>query len=96
MSHFVELGLVALVFAWLTAGFIPDQARHDFDRLVRAAGGSLSHTPTFPDTYIQMSSGTAGCYRTFTSQRPGSFVWASVWLPGRGTSTLSLHRVKAP
>jgi hypothetical protein len=53
IATFTGIGL--LVFAWLTAGFIPDQARHDFDRLVRAAGGSLSHTPTFPDTYIQMS-----------------------------------------
>jgi hypothetical protein len=48
-------GIGVLIFAWLTAGFIPNQGRSDFDRLVRASGGQLSHTPTFPDTYIQLS-----------------------------------------
>ena len=52
-ATFTGIGL--LIFAWVTAGFIPNQGRSDFDRLVRASGGQLSHTPTFPDTYIQLS-----------------------------------------
>jgi hypothetical protein len=48
------IGMVVLVFAWVTAGFIPNQARSDFDRLVNASGGAMTHTPTFPDTYIQL------------------------------------------
>jgi hypothetical protein len=52
VATFTGIGL--LILAWVTAGLIPNQSRHDFDRLVRAAGGQLSHTPTFPDTYIQL------------------------------------------
>jgi hypothetical protein len=48
-------GIGLLVLAWISAAFIPSQAQKDFDRLVRAAGGSMSHTPNFPDTYKQMS-----------------------------------------
>lgn len=48
-------GIELLAFAWMSAAFIPSQAAKDFDRLVNAAGGSMSHTPSFPDTYRQMS-----------------------------------------
>ena len=50
---FIGIGL--LVLAWVSAAFVPSQAQKDFDRLVRARGGYLSHTPNFPDTYKQMS-----------------------------------------
>ncbi len=48
-------GIGLLVFAWVSAAFIPAQANKDFDGLVRAAGGQMSHTPGFPDAYKQMS-----------------------------------------
>lgn len=50
---FIGVGLLAL--AWVAAAFIPSEAQKDFDRLVQASGGSMSHTANFPDTYKQMS-----------------------------------------
>jgi hypothetical protein len=50
---FIGAGL--LILAWVSAASIPSQAQKDFDTLVQAAGGSLAHTPNFPDTYKQLS-----------------------------------------
>lgn len=48
------IGIALLVFAWVSAAFIPNQARSDFDRLVRESGGSLSTPGEYVGTYQQM------------------------------------------
>jgi hypothetical protein len=49
------IGLILVVVAYAQAGAIPRLAHDDFGRLVQAAGGSMSHSPTYPDTYRAMS-----------------------------------------
>jgi hypothetical protein len=49
------IGLLLVVVAFAQAGAIPRLAHEDFGRLVQAAGGSMSHSPTYPDTYRAMS-----------------------------------------
>ena len=48
-------GTVLVFWAWWNAGGIPAEAHRDFDRLVQANAGRMSHTPDFPDVYKQMS-----------------------------------------
>jgi ABC-type lipoprotein release transport system permease subunit len=52
----VGVGIFLIVTAFISASGIPEAAQKDFDRLVRNAGGHMSHTPNFPDAYKQMSS----------------------------------------
>jgi hypothetical protein len=49
------IGLILVVVAYTQAGAIPRLAHTDFGHLVQAAGGSMSHSPTYPDTYRAMS-----------------------------------------
>jgi hypothetical protein len=49
-----EVGLVLIIATWLLASSMPEAAARDFDKLVAANGGSISHTPNFPDEYRKM------------------------------------------
>jgi hypothetical protein len=49
------IGLVLVVVAYAQAAGIPLRAHDDFSRLVQRAGGSMSHSATYPDTYRAMS-----------------------------------------
>lgn len=49
------VGLVLIIVAWLLASGMPEAADRDFDKLVAARGGSMSHTPSFPDEYRKMA-----------------------------------------
>jgi hypothetical protein len=51
----LAIGALLVVVAFFAAGLIPQQAHRDFDRLVVSMGGGMSHTPTYPDVYRQMS-----------------------------------------
>jgi hypothetical protein len=48
---FMLVGAVLLVTAFVRAGAIPLSAHDDFGALIRAQGGSMSHSATYPDTY---------------------------------------------
>jgi hypothetical protein len=48
------VGIALLVVAWVSAVFIPTQARSDFSRLVRDSGGSLSTPGDYMGMYQQM------------------------------------------
>ena len=47
----VLVGAVLLVIAFVRAGGIPLAAHADFGALIRAQGGTISHSATYPDTY---------------------------------------------
>ncbi|MGH7213385.1 MAG: hypothetical protein ACREIT_01190 [Tepidisphaeraceae bacterium] len=47
-------GAALLFQAHQTAAEIPSEADKDFGEFVRAAGGTLSSTPGFPDAFKQM------------------------------------------
>jgi hypothetical protein len=49
------MGLILVVVAYAQATAIPLRAHDDFSRLVQRAGGSMSHSATYPDTYRAMS-----------------------------------------
>lgn len=49
------VGAVFLIVAFVQAGGIPRRAHDDFSALVRAHGGSMSHSPTYPETYRLMA-----------------------------------------
>ena len=49
------VGIALLAVAWVSAAFIPTQARDDFSELVRANGGSLSAPGDYVGRYQQMS-----------------------------------------
>lgn len=49
------VGTVLLVVAFVQAGAIPLKAHDDFGTLLRAQGGSMSHSATYPDTYRQIA-----------------------------------------
>lgn len=50
----VLVGTVMIVVAWLLASGMPEAASKDFDKLVHANGGGMSHTSAFPDEYRRM------------------------------------------
>jgi hypothetical protein len=50
----VVIGAVLVLLAYFSTAGIPSAARDDFAKLLKDSGGSLSHTPTFPDTFMQM------------------------------------------
>lgn len=52
---FFLFGVALLLVAFTQAAAIPRQAHDDFAALVRAHGGGMSHSATYPDTYRQMS-----------------------------------------
>lgn len=45
------LGAALLITAFVRAGGIPLAAHDDFGTLIRAQGGSMSSSATYPDTY---------------------------------------------
>jgi hypothetical protein len=45
------VGVVLVAAAFVRAGDIPLAAHDDFGVLIRAQGGSMSHSSTYPDTY---------------------------------------------
>jgi hypothetical protein len=47
-------GVGLLMFAYQGATQIPELVEKDFGAYVRAAGGTLSSTPNFPDAFKQM------------------------------------------
>jgi len=49
------IGVFLLIVASVSAVSIADKAEEDFSQLVRAAGGTLSHSGDFPATYKKMS-----------------------------------------
>ncbi|MFO8150674.1 MAG: hypothetical protein R6T93_10270 [Trueperaceae bacterium] len=49
------LGVVLVVVAFMSAGAAPERAHRDFSDLVAAQGGSMTHSPTYPDTFRQFS-----------------------------------------
>jgi hypothetical protein len=49
------IGLILVAVAYAQAAAIPLRAHDDFSRLVQRAGGSMSHSGTYPDTYRAMS-----------------------------------------
>jgi hypothetical protein len=48
-------GVVLIGVAFISAQGIPKAAHDDFDKLVKSAGGRMSHTAGFPDNYKKMS-----------------------------------------
>lgn len=48
------IGTVLIVVAWLLASGMPEAASSDFDKMVRANGGGMSHTQAFPDEFRRM------------------------------------------
>ena len=52
------VGTALLVVAYVQVGAIPHQAHDDFGALIRAQGGSMSHSTTYPDTYRLMAAQT--------------------------------------
>jgi hypothetical protein len=48
-------GTLLVVVALVQATWIPRLAHDDFDALVRAHGGSMTHSATYPDTFRLMS-----------------------------------------
>lgn len=47
----VALGAALLAVALIDLAGAPERAHRAFDLLVQARGGSMSHSPTYPDTY---------------------------------------------
>jgi hypothetical protein len=52
---FFLFGVALLLVAFTQAAAIPRHAHEDFAALVRAHGGGMSHSATYPDTYRLMS-----------------------------------------
>ena len=48
-------GLALLCFAAITATSIPGKTKQDFDEYVARRGGSMTHSQTFPDTFMLAS-----------------------------------------
>jgi hypothetical protein len=48
-------GALLMLVAYLQASTIPLQAHDDYGVLIRAQGGSLSHSANYPDVYRQLS-----------------------------------------
>jgi hypothetical protein len=75
------LGVTLVVVALIDLAGAPERAHRAFDHLVQAQGGSMSHSPTYPDTY-----------RTFAAQavylRDALIGSAGLVLTGIGTSAL--------
>ena len=46
---------VLVLVAVARAGAIPRRAHDDYGELIRAQGGSVSHSATYPDTYRHMA-----------------------------------------
>lgn len=49
------VGAVLLIVAFVQAGAIPGLAHRDFGDLIVSQGGSMSHSPTYPDTFRQFA-----------------------------------------
>jgi hypothetical protein len=49
------IGIVLVAIAYVHAAAIPRLAHDDFSALVQRAGGSMSHSATYPDTYRALS-----------------------------------------
>jgi hypothetical protein len=49
------IGIVLVVVAYVQAAAIPRLAHDDFGVLLQRAGGSMSHSATYPDTYRALS-----------------------------------------
>lgn len=49
----LAVGAALVIAAYLQAGAIPFAAHDDFGVLIRSQGGSMSHSPTYPDTFRQ-------------------------------------------
>ncbi|MDF1523268.1 MAG: hypothetical protein P1P87_10670 [Trueperaceae bacterium] len=49
------LGAVLLVGALTDLAGAPERAHQAFSALVQAEGGSMSHSPTYPDTYRSLA-----------------------------------------
>lgn len=51
----IVLGTLLLTVGALDASTAPMRAHRAFDALVQAQGGSMSHSPTYPDTYRSLA-----------------------------------------
>ena len=78
-SAITVLGVALLVVALIDLAGAPERAHQSFSALVQAEGGSMSHSPTYPDTY-----------RSFAAQaiflRDGLLGGAGVVLMGVGAA----------
>ncbi len=54
-SAIVVFGVVLLIVALIDLIGAPERAHRAFDALVRSRGGSMSHSPTYPDTYRSLA-----------------------------------------
>ncbi len=54
-SAITLLGAVLLIVALVDLIGAPERAHRAFDALVQSRGGSMSHSPTYPDTYRSLA-----------------------------------------
>ncbi len=49
------VGAALLTVAFVQAAAIPRLAHEDFGQLIASQGGTMSHSPTYPDTFRQIA-----------------------------------------
>jgi len=49
------VGAALLIVAFVQVAAIPRLAHEDFGQLIASQGGSMSHSPTYPDTFRQIA-----------------------------------------